>query len=397
MKSKPKFSAADISRRNFLFTSSTAAMSIPLLPVGNFMAGSSPAKASGIQKVEPVWRNKQEGMAYRQLGRTGFMISEVVNGGTHITPENIHLTEMAVERGLNYLDTAPNYKRGVSEDELGKLLKKRSWRDKIFLTTKISGYASFRNNLYKEIFDTLPSGKKEELLKKAKEMRKERGVDRTDYFLSYFNGQSEQMDPVYLSNVMVEEYGERVEGSPVFEKMIFDSFEASLKRLQTDHVDILMCPHAACSPEELNNPYIHSAFEKLKKQGKVSYVGFSTHNDPARVLSSAIESGKFDVVMLSYNIVNHGFLDHLIQDAAGEGIGIIAMKVAKVLRGDNTPAWRQAKINHLIPGDLAPAAKCYLWALQNPYISSVISEMMTENELNENLALAGQKIIPSNA
>ena len=46
-------------------------------------------------------------MSYRRLGRTNYMISEVICGGNTIAPDNFRHVEEAIERGLNYLDTAP--------------------------------------------------------------------------------------------------------------------------------------------------------------------------------------------------------------------------------------------------------------------------------------------------
>lgn len=47
------------------------------------------------------WRNKQSGMAYRKLGRTGFFISEFVMGGNLISPTNHEHVYWALDQGLN--------------------------------------------------------------------------------------------------------------------------------------------------------------------------------------------------------------------------------------------------------------------------------------------------------
>ena len=57
-------------------------------------------------------------MAYRRLGRTNMMISEVVSGGDPITPDNYKHLAKAIERGLNYLDMAPAYHDGGTETRL---------------------------------------------------------------------------------------------------------------------------------------------------------------------------------------------------------------------------------------------------------------------------------------
>lgn len=395
MKIKSNQSSGRISRRDFLYRSSAGVMAVPLIPMASVVHSDTKANEL-LSPVKQVWKNKQPGMTYRQLGRTGFMVSEIVIGGVRINSDNIKVAELAIEKGLNYLDTAPAYGRGESEIAYGKLIARPSIRDKVFLTTKISSFPTFRNNLYKEIFDGLPAGKQEAISKKAMEMRRERGVERPEYFINYFPNQSNQFDGVYLSNAMMEEYGERVEGSTEFEKMITESLEESLKRLGTDHVDILMCPHATSAPEEVNNPYIIRTFEKLRKQGKVSFLGLSTHNDVAAVLKASIDAGYMDVIMFAYNFVNHGYLDDLVKEAYGKGMGLIAMKAANPVNSrtetSNPPAWRIEKLNHFVQGDMKPQLKAYLWALQNPYLSAVISDMTTEEMVSENLPLAGQKI-----
>src|ERR1022692_3775027 len=74
----------------------------------------------GLEEVE--WRNKQPGMHYRRLGRTGLMISEVISGGDPITSQNYEQLNLALEMGLNYLDMAPAYSNGDCEVAYGKFL-----------------------------------------------------------------------------------------------------------------------------------------------------------------------------------------------------------------------------------------------------------------------------------
>jgi hypothetical protein len=56
------------------------------------------------------------------------------------------------------------------------------------------------------------------------------------------------------------------------------------------------------------------------------------------------------------------------------------------------PQWRIDKVNRVIPGDLKPPLKAYLWVLQNPHISAVNSNLWDETFVRENLALAGKKV-----
>ena len=384
-------------RREFLQMGSIAALSVP------FITGYEASVLQNISKhtpqsIDPEWRNKQDGMVYRQLGRTGFMVSELVFGSELITPENIRPVEVAIERGVNYLDTAPQYGKGASETALGKVLSSSLKREKVFLTTKISAFPSLRNRLYREIFDGLSSVKKEALQKRARDMRRERGIEKPGYFLTYWPGHPRQLDGVFLSDAMMAEYGEKVEGSPEFKKLIISSVEESLKRVGTDYFDIVHCPHAATSPGEVNNPFIAEAFSELKKQGKVRFHGLSTHNDMAAILNAAIDARHFDVVMPAYNIVNYGFMDHVIKRAKENNIGIIAMKAAMAVftpyppEQVPVPEWRIRKLNQIVPGEMKLPVKAYLWALQNPDLSAVISGIRTEEMLLENLSVVGKKI-----
>ena len=94
-----------IDRRSFLKAGTLAA-------AGASLSLDSVASSSTRTRVALEWRNKQTDMAYRQLGRTGFMVSEFVNGGDPVSQKDTRQVEVAMERGLNYLDMAPAYGRG---------------------------------------------------------------------------------------------------------------------------------------------------------------------------------------------------------------------------------------------------------------------------------------------
>lgn len=384
-----------ISRRNFIKSSTLVSLSLPAI----FTRSYSMSNNAGIShRSEPEWRNRQSGMAYRQLGRTGYMVSEVVNGGDPVSTTNYKQVEVAIEMGLNYLDTAPAYGRGESEKGYGKVIGSSSKRESVFINTKISSFTGVRNRLYREIYDGLPSGKQEKILKKAAEMRLERGVDKPGYFFIYWPGQEQSMDPSYLSNAMMEDYGHMVDGSTKFRETIINSLEESMKRVGTDYFDLVMCPHGANCPEEVNVPEVFEIFADLKKQGKARYLGVSSHNDPAGVLKAAADTGEYDVAMVAYNVANDGYLEDAIRHAHDAGMGVIAMKVAMAVATQHEelrplPAWRGEKLQQLIPGDdMKLPVKAYLWALQNPRLSAVISNLWNEQYVHENLSVAGKKV-----
>ena len=83
-------------------------------------------------------------MKYRQLGKTGFNVSEIglgtwQVGGTWGQPFDADLAERtllaAIDQGVNFIDTADVYSGQQSERVVGKVVKAR--RDELYIATKI--------------------------------------------------------------------------------------------------------------------------------------------------------------------------------------------------------------------------------------------------------------------
>ena len=350
-----------------------------------WVAGTGPAAAP-----EGEWRNKQAGMRYRRLGRTGFMVSEVLCGGDPISPTNNRHVELAIEMGLNYLDTAPAYGDGQSEMGYAGVIQ-GSKRDRVFINTKISPFVGARFRAYEEIFKTLDARQQAVILREANEDIERRHVTVPDYFGSYFTGQMRQVEEAAICNAMEKRYGTQIDRQRVYVDTIIQSLEGSLGRLKTDHVDIMMCPHFAASAAETKISEIYEAFEKLKKQGKVRFLGVSAHNDPAGVLRGAMGSGVYSMAMVACNIVNWEYVKPAIEEAHRRDFGVIAMKNAQAIfepdRSTKPVPERAALLNQTIAGDLNLYQKAYRFALNNPHLSAVISNMVNEQQVKENLAV----------
>lgn len=71
---------------------------------------------------------------YRKLGRTGFKASDISMGTASLTEAAV--LESALDAGMNYIDTAPNYMRGRTESIVGSVIKSRD-RKSLFVTTKL--------------------------------------------------------------------------------------------------------------------------------------------------------------------------------------------------------------------------------------------------------------------
>src|SRR5229473_672931 len=84
-------------------------------------------------------------MKYRKLGNTGLIVSEValgtmqfggkMNMGNLGQEETTRMVQLALDRGINFIDTADVYSLGESETLLGNALK--GIREEIVLSTKV--------------------------------------------------------------------------------------------------------------------------------------------------------------------------------------------------------------------------------------------------------------------
>lgn len=85
----------------------------------------------------------QNGMIYRNLGRTGERVSAIGLGGYHMgvpkeESESIRIVRSAIDRGITFLDNSCDYHDGGSEIRMGKALKD-GYRKRVFLMTKFNG------------------------------------------------------------------------------------------------------------------------------------------------------------------------------------------------------------------------------------------------------------------
>jgi aryl-alcohol dehydrogenase-like predicted oxidoreductase len=88
------------------------------------------------------YRNFFEGSAKVSAIGTGAWQLGVNSGWQGMSePEALHLVQLALDNGINFFDTAPNYGRGSSEERLGKALKGTD-RNKIVINTKFGHTAA---------------------------------------------------------------------------------------------------------------------------------------------------------------------------------------------------------------------------------------------------------------
>jgi L-galactose dehydrogenase len=202
-------------------------------------------------------------MEQRPLGKTGLNVSILGQGGAAFgqqfgpisAAEAADTIHAAIDAGVNLVDTAAFYGKGLAEEFLGKALA-GSWREKVAICTKAC-------RLDKAVFDFTPEGTRK-------------------------------------------------------------CFEASLKRLGTDHVEILLAHDIEFATDYeyvFNETY--AVLQQLKKEGKTRFIGMSCY--PLGLLRRAIERCNLDVV-ISYahcNLWNTRLLTELMPVATARGVGVL--------------------------------------------------------------------------
>jgi len=273
--------------------------------------------AAGVPTTHPsppdAWAGSRV-QAYRRLGRTEFRISDIVLGSGPLSGDRgTEIARLAFDRGVNYVDTSPDYSANGSEACIGRALAGR--RDEIFVATKFCN---------------------------AK--------------------------------------GHLPPGTPVADYMA--AVESSLERLRTDHVDLVHI-HSCDEVDRLMDPNVHEAFDRLREQGKARFLGVSTHTPRlVEVANQAIDSGRFDVMMLAYH---HGIWPELASLIArarlDQDMGIVAMKTLKGAKHDGLAGFKD-EAN-------AYSQAALRWTLSNPDVSCAVISFTKLQHCDEYLAASG--------
>ncbi len=124
-----------------LAAGATAAYSRVFFGHGNEGRGWGPVGTKIFQDrvvgIHPEWKEEWKESRiqdYRMMGRTGWRVSDISLGASRIRRGHEKLIRAALDRGVNYVDTAPDYSAEGSERAIGRALKGR--REEVFLATK---------------------------------------------------------------------------------------------------------------------------------------------------------------------------------------------------------------------------------------------------------------------
>jgi aryl-alcohol dehydrogenase-like predicted oxidoreductase len=299
-------------------------------------------------------------MEYRSLGRTGVQVSALCLGCMNFgfpTPEDesLNMIDAALDKGINFLDTANVYNRGRSEEIVGKALQRNGKRSRIVLATKVHGRMSDD--------DVLAAGNNR--------------------------------------------------------RHIIEQCEASLRRLQTDYIDLYQI-HRPDSNVPIDETL--RALDDLVRSGKVRYLGTSTY--PAwRVLdalwaSKELGLNRFVTEQPPYHLLDRSIERELIPLAQTYGLAILPWSPlargflsGKYVRGQEIPGdsrvardmqgpFGERTRKHFsdlaygvldVVGEIAKEKGCTVsqaalaWCIRQPGITSPIIGPRTMEHLTDNL------------
>ncbi|MGO8758554.1 MAG: aldo/keto reductase [Terracidiphilus sp.] len=167
--------------------------------------------------------------------------------------------------------------------------------------------------------------------------------------------------------------------------------EESLKELNTDYIDIWYL-HGRTGPADISDEHIEIQ-QLAKQQGKVRFIGVSTHSSQPQLIPWMVQKGVFDVVLTAYNFSMDPAMDQVIDAAAKAGLGVVAMKVMAGGFRSHKPGDPLAD-QLARPGAMLAALK---WVVKNPHVATTIPSITGMDQLDENLKAMAQAYSPADA
>jgi len=308
-------------------------------------------------------------MKIKNIGKTGLKVSTICLGtmtyGVQIDEaESIKLIKNALDAGINFLDTAPVYSNTMSEEIVGKAIK--GDRHSFVVATKAGPPSQF-----------IP-------------------------------GEPPKINETGLSR-----------------KCIMWQVEGSLKRLQTDYIDLYYVhePDYSTPIEETLR-----ALDDLVHQGKARYIGcsnfFAWQVSQALRVSERYNLAQFICIQPPYNLLARDIETELLPFCDSEGVGVCTYNplAGEMLTGRHEfgkpPAEGRFTLPDLGPGYLhrywseanfqavdslkklaqekgvTLAQFALAWIVNNPVVTSVLSGTVSLEQLKENIAALDIKPSP---
>jgi aryl-alcohol dehydrogenase-like predicted oxidoreductase len=203
------------------------------------------------------------------------------------------------------------------------------------------------------------------------------GINYFDTARGYQSGNNERMVGAALKNKRKQVYISTKTGAKD-KAGALEHLDTSLKELGTDYVDIWYL-HGKGTAAQLTDDLL-DAQQTAKKAGKIRFTGVSLHSGHSEVIPAAIQSGKIDVILISYNFTMGKQQDELIAKATAAGIGVVAMKVM----AGGFRSVKEGSPNYAILKRTGAMAAALRWVLKNPGIATTIPSTTDMEQLDDN-------------
>ena len=100
--------------------------------------------------------------------------------------------------------------------------------------------------------------------------------------------------------------------------VVAESIDRSLRLMNTDYLDVVQLH--SCTVEVLERGDVTRALQDAKAAGKTRFIGYSGDNESAEW---AVNSGQFDTLQTSFNLVDQGARRKILPSAEAKSMGII--------------------------------------------------------------------------
>ncbi len=227
------------------------------------------AASVGAPAIGQAKQDKTRIRAYRRLGKTGIEMSDISFGAGRLPSASMVLR--AIDRGINYFDTAPDY--GPSERYIGEAMKRFKQRDKVYIASKFCHALPYEAGVSHLALGSSKAGYKKAVEDSLKRLN-------TDY----------------LDVVFVHAIGER------------RNYEGERARLLDENM--------------------LAAAEELKREGKMRHLAVSSHGPyyMEKLMLEAVRSGHFDLIMAAFNFMKFPRVPEVLKESMARGVGVVAMK-----------------------------------------------------------------------
>ena len=184
------------------------------------------------------------------------------------------------------------------------------------------------------------------------------------------------------------------------------SIDESLRRLQTDHVDLLLAHDIEFGDREQIISETLPTMRQVQQEGKTRFIGVS--GLPLRMLADVAERADLDVILsyCHYNLLARDLDEVLTPVVKARGIGLINASPLhmRVLSTVGPPSWHPAPESVKWKGaavvavmerfGLNPIEAALGFCLHHPYVSSTLVGMSNPGEVRENVKALDFKLMP---